>query len=435
METLEEAESHINPAYLSENQPPATDWFSTILAIDAILTHKLYKDKYKAVHRYVDAVWKKYCNRVTFHRLGKAGKVIRKLEEAGIARDELPGTIALCHEILHIKDRRKDMSLAEIWGVILKRFHHRDSVIANKVSELFPEAPPAPAAVTTRPEKRQMPAAAEPPPDRQLRSRQRVSYAGNDSDEETELEPEPEVQIRKQLSPFRSGDRRKQIEWNTPQELADFIHEFAEKAFGGLSLDPCGNPESCIKSDHRYGRLGNDNNEFIDALTLPRWGVPGPEDDPNDASTWSQTADLVYVNPPYKSVDLEDPNRQYGDLFMERVLSEMEKGHIRAALYLIPLHVLYRDSVYQMFTISLCCVLKARLQFELSDHDRALSGRVPKQMRSAGTYAMVYLEGPNRTKEDEFVTVFGKAGLIAGYNIPVYNGTLKPMEEVEEEDG
>ncbi|KAJ3032551.1 hypothetical protein HDV00_007401 [Rhizophlyctis rosea] len=381
--TLAEAESLINADYLAENQPSAEDWFNTVLAGDSIITHKLYKERCKSVHAYIDK-------------------------------------------------KRKDLSNANIWRTIPKRFRNRDSVNAQRIPLIFPDAPistnPAPM-VYARPEKRprnEEPVAAEPPPEsgRQLRNRLRMNHAGQD----TESEPEESAGGSNSAAAKQKGIKHFQVEWNTYGNFADRIHEFAQ-AFGGQDLDPCGNPESPIVSRWRYRRIGNVNNDFIDALGLPRWGVPGEGDDKSDPTTWSQTVNLLYINPPYKRVDLEagagKDTRACASLFALRLLDAMEKGHVKDALYLLPMYM--EESMETLFPKGLSCFIIERLKFTVSTHDFARSGRNTNNIsRAIGNHAIVYLEAGKRTKEDHFVQVFGEIGIIPGFNMQIYSGNLRP---------
>ena len=116
------------------------------------------------------------------------------------------------------------------------------------------------------------------------------------SDSSSPSEDEEVAAISQIITRRKTGWRNKahnkpskslQVEWNTPPEIANLIHEFAE-TFVGLSLDPCGNPDSNIDAKYSYGRIGESDEEFIDALTLTRWGVPGEGNVVDDPNTWSK---------------------------------------------------------------------------------------------------------------------------------------------------
>ena len=138
---------------------------------------------------------------------------------------------------------------------------------------------------------------------------------------------------------------------------------------------------------------------------------------------------MLYINPPYKRIDLEPgagkDTRAYAHLFALRLLDEMEKGHVKAALYLLPMYM--ERSMETLFPKGLSCMITERMKFTLSSHDYDRSGRNTNNVsRAIGNYAIVYLEAGGRTKEDHFVQVFGEIGSIPGYNMEVYGGNLCP---------
>ncbi|KAJ3267919.1 hypothetical protein HK104_005558, partial [Borealophlyctis nickersoniae] len=224
------------------------------------------------------------------------------------------------------------------------------------------------------------------------------------------------------------GNRTLQCEWNTSPQLAEKIHAFAQH-FGGLSLDPCSNPESPIEAKHIYGRVRSDSTAFIDALKLERWGVPGGGENVHDPNTWSGAADIVFINPPCLRVEPEEGGsngrESYADRFSERLLKEMQLGHVRAALYLNTVNAYLRKSIRELCSTAITCIFHDRLTFTLSEHDCKKSGRTRGDIRTVTAYALHYLEVPQRTRDDEFVHIFGGMGIIPGYNSGCYSGNLR----------
>ena len=429
MTTLEELEQKIQARFLKVNQPPHDEWYSTVSAVHSIYSTKQWKYSYTNVSDYLEKRWHNSCSRSTFFKLNIAGLVIKDLENTFI-RDQLPSNthICLCVYKVHVQQKK---AYVEIWTKILDHFGERDNVVSKEISDLFVEPPPI-----VRPREETIPS---PPPtatfqqsrmragnaseetarnvrprisveQRSMRPRTNVDYDETEEDPTDSEEDDDEVE--------KGSDRLAyDTEWNTSDNFVDAIHSFANN-FGGIHLDPCTNPESPILSRFNYGRQPDES--FIDALSLPRWGIAandveyekGPEH-------WSKNVPFAYINPPFHGSTVVQNGKSSNTsprLFIEKFIDEMEKGHLDTGLLFIPFHPAdtYMSHLLKM---NVCmCFLDKRVSWRNTDkaHEvlrgkrRAVVSRIPI------VFILV-----NRNKEqpfkEEFIRLFKPFGYIVSH--------------------
>ncbi|KAJ3055894.1 hypothetical protein HK097_008891 [Rhizophlyctis rosea] len=462
-------EGRIDEAFLTERQPFAEGWYSTVKAVHVIHSSNLIKQSsYKGVQDYIKKRWDKCCSRVWFYNLAKAGEVILTLEGKGFSKEHLPHNTHLCLELL--------------------RHHRRDDILAGNVDTFFREGPPCtdleegeiveiptsastqhslpsiwastptqpsspdtPNPVSAPPSQKRKRTKAAPPSQKCKRIQPAPPPSSDDedifsddedlfsddedifsdyeyifSDDKPDLPEETLAQKRKRQYQEWKGDPQMQVEWNTDVDLAEKINQFGYKF--KTFLDPCWNPESVIDPHIQYERIGKTNDDFIDALELDNWTAPGFGEEEDHPSTWTLPATFVYCNPPYKHIDASVKETSYANRFVVKLMDEIEKGTVKAALYLVPLSVLDNPVISGMASNSLNCVWR-RTGFFLSEFDRIRSKASRRKQQNQAPYLLMYMETGGWTKADDFVRLFGDFGYIPGYNLPAYRGTLSSEEE------
>ncbi|KAJ3039415.1 hypothetical protein HK097_002835 [Rhizophlyctis rosea] len=216
MEALQLEEAKIDPAFLRENQPFQENWYSTVKAVHIIQTERLIpKGGYKGVDDYLTRRWNGCCRRTCFYTSGWAGRVITQLEECGIAKEHLPSNTRLCIALKQIA-ATYNISLVDAWYTLLEKFGSRDNVDQQE--------PTPPEEETTT--------VSDVTIEQRLRKRRKVNYAqeeerDEDEDEEMDEEEEQEYEEEEEEEPVRKRDKIREVEWNTPDYLANLINKFA----------------------------------------------------------------------------------------------------------------------------------------------------------------------------------------------------------------
>ena len=260
---------------------------------------------------------------------------------------------------------------------------------------------------------------------KRLRKKRKVNYAqeaerdDEDEDEEAEEAEREDEEAEGEEQSVRKRDKVCEVEWNTPEYLAKLINEFAE-TFDGSFLDVAWNPDCYIRPHYKYGRLSDNMENFVDALSLENWGVPADRTELHP-TTWSKPAGIAFMNPPFRSMNPDDNTAVGMGRFVTKLLGEMEKGRVKAAIVFLPL-VIFAPYIKQLLeTEPLVALMQKRLTFELSKYDQQRSKSSLKPNTSAiHTWALYYLELGGRTKEEEFVRIFGDVAYIPGHNLPAY---------------
>jgi len=171
----------------------------------------------------------------------------------------------------------------------------------------------------------------------------------------------------------------------------------------------------------------NNDDNFIDAMALERWAIPAtPREARSPPNTWTGAVPFAYINPPYRPVTASNRNIRLTAPFIDRLLSEMDKGHVKSAIVILPFNPLIRSIRKLLDAGALTCILTERIEFILSLHDAEKAGREDhnRTCRPIFPMGLFYLEKPNHTKANDFVRIFEHYGYIPGVNLASYEGEL-----------
>lgn len=130
----------------------------------------------------------------------------------------------------------------------------------------------------------------------------------------------------------RLNSKGNNVNWNTPKNIADKVHDFFD---GGIHLDPCSNSYSVVRAKR--------------SVVLPECGL---------SLDWSQYAN-IFINPPY--------GRGIKPWFKKA--RDHQKAHAGNIILLVPVGTNtshWKEYVFNQQDTSVCFIRDSRLKFGIS---------------------------------------------------------------------